>query len=73
VVHFENGKNALIEIKLGGESLINEGIANLLSLKRKIVNDKQHEPEFMMIVTATGNAYTTKEGIHVVPINVLKD
>ena len=54
-------------------SLIKEGISNLLSLKRKILTDKQHEPDFMMIITATGNAYTTKEGIHVVPINLLKD
>ena len=73
VIHLENGKYALIEIKLGGESLIKEGISNLLSLKRKILTDKQHEPDFMMIITATGNAYTTKEGIHVVPINLLKD
>ncbi len=73
VMHLENGKYALIEIKLGGESLINEGSLNLLSLRRKIINDKQHEPEFMMIITATGNAYTTQDGIHIVPINMLKD
>lgn len=72
-MHLENGKYALIEIKLGGESLINEGSLNLLSLRRKIINDKQHEPEFMMIITATGNAYTTQDGIHIVPINMLKD
>lgn len=73
VMHLENGKYALIEIKLGGESLINEGSSNLLSLRRKIINDKQHEPEFIMIITATGNAYTTQDGIHIVPINMLKD
>ena len=73
VIHLENGKYALVEIKLGGESLILEGVSNLLSLKRKIVNAKQHEPEFMMVLTATGHAYTTKEGIHIVPINMLKD
>lgn len=73
VMHLKNGKYALIEIKLGGENLINEGISTLKSLNNKIKASKQKEPSFMMILTAVGNAYTTKEGIHVVPITMLKD
>lgn len=73
VVHLKNGRYALVEIKLGGESLIREGISTLSSLKNKIKADKLLEPSFLMIITACGNAYTTEEGVHIVPINMLKD
>ena len=70
VVHLENGDYALIEIKLGGEKLINEGISNLKRLRDKLEKDNIHLPSFMAIVTATGPAYT-KEGVHIIPINLL--
>ncbi len=70
VIHLENGDYALIEIKLGGERLIEEGIKNLHSLKNKLENDHKHLPSFMAIVTATGPAYT-KGGVHIIPINLL--
>ncbi len=73
VVHLKDGRYALVEVKLGGEQLIRDGIATLKSLKNKIKTDNLHEPSFSMIITACGNAYTTDEGIHVVPINLLKD
>ena len=73
VMHLKNGKFALIEIKLGGESLIKDGISTLTSLKNKLADSKQAAPSFCMILTAVGDAYTTAEGIHVVPINMLKD
>ena len=70
IVHLENGDYALIEIKLGGEKLISEGIKNLHSLKKKLENDNKHLPSFMAIITATGPAYT-KDGVHIIPINHL--
>lgn len=73
VIHLKDGRYALVEIKLGGENLIRDGIATLTSLYEKIKADGQKEPSFLMIVTACGDAYTTKEGIHVAPINMLKD
>ena len=73
VLHLKNGKYGLIEIKLGGENLIKEGISTLTALKNKISDSKQLMPSFCMILTAVGDAYTTKEGIHIVPINMLKD
>ena len=42
------------------------------SLQNKIRADKQNPPAFAMILTAAGDAYTTAEGIHVVPINKLR-
>ncbi len=73
VVHLKDGRYALVEVKLGGEKLIRDGISTLTSLKNKIKSDNLQEPSFAMIITACGNAYTTEEGIHVVPINILKD
>ena len=73
VLHLENGDYALIEVKLGGETLVNEGIKNLLALNNKIINEQKKSPSFLMIITAVGNARTTKDGIHIVPINMLKD
>lgn len=63
----------MIEIKLGGENLIKEGVSALMSLKNKIIHSNQVLPAFSMILTACGNAHTTKEGIHIDPINMLKD
>ena len=73
VVHLNDGRFALVEVKLGGENLIRDGISTLSSLRKKIKTDKLPEPSFEMIITACGNAYTTDTGIHIVPINMLKD
>ena len=70
IVHLPDGRWAPIEIKLGGDKLIEEGIRNLLRLKAD-VNDK-YAPSFMMILTATGPAYRHPDGILIVPINCLK-
>lgn len=73
VLHLKNGEYALIEIKLGGESLIKEGVATLMALRAKIAKANQKAPAFCMILTAVGNAYTLDNGIHIVPVNMLKD
>lgn len=70
VIHLENGDYALIEIKLGGQKLIDEGIRNLHNLKTKLEKDHKHLPSFMAIVTATGPAFT-KDDVHIIPINLL--
>ena len=74
VIHFRNGKYGLIEIKLGGDTLIEEGVKNLLKLKNTIDTDKMGEPTFMMVLTATGEfAFQRPDGVHVVPITTLKN
>ena len=74
VVHLRNGKYGLVEVKLGGDKLINEGAENLLTLAGKINTDKMNEPSFMMVLTGTGDfAYRRKDGVYVVPIGCLKD
>lgn len=74
VLHLRNGKYGLIEAKLGGDKLIEEGARNLVELSQKIDTDKMLPPSFMMILTGTGNfAYRRKDGVYVVPIGCLKD
>ncbi len=73
VIHLRNGSYGLIEIKLGGDSAIEEGAKNLLKLYKKIDTDKMREPSFMMILCATTPfAYKRKDGIVVAPISTLK-
>ena len=74
VIHLRNGSYGLIEIKLGGESLIEEGAATLKKLNGKLDTSKMKKPSFLMILTGIGNyAYRRPDGIYVVPIGCLKD
>lgn len=74
VIHLRNGSYGLVEIKLGGDRLIEEGATNLLKLRDKIDTDKMNPPSFMMVLTAVGNlAYRRKDGIYIVPITCLKN
>ena len=74
VIHLRNGQYGLIEIKLGGDSLIKEGVQTLTALANQIDTTRMKSPAFMMILTATGEyAYRRPEdGIYVVPIGCLK-
>lgn len=74
VVHLRNGSYGLIEIKLGGDKLINDGIEALKNLTDKIDTTRMKEPSFRMILTAVGKfAYRQEDGIYIVPIGCLKD
>jgi len=74
VVHLRNGKYGLIEIKLGGDKLIEEGAASLKSMETKIDTEKMNKPSFLMVLTGTGDyAYCRHDGVYVVPIGCLKD
>ena len=74
VVHLRNGQYGLIEIKLGGDSLIKEGAETLNTLAEQIDTTRMKSPAFKMILTATGEyAYCRPEdGIYVVPIGCLR-
>ena len=74
VIHLRNGKYGLIEIKLGGEKLVEEGVKNLKLLEGKIDTEKMNKPSFLMVLTGVGDyAYRRKDGVYVVPIGSLKD
>ena len=73
VIHLENGSWGAVEIKLGGDDLIEAGASSLKLLKAKI-EEKSNEksPSFLMVLTAVGGAYQREDGVFVVPINLLK-
>lgn len=74
VVHLRNGSYGLIEIKLGGDRLIEEGAKSLGKLAKKIDTTKMKAPSFLMVLTATGKyAFKREDGVWVVPIGTLKD
>lgn len=74
VVHLRNGQYGLIEIKLGGETLINDGVKTLLALSEQIDTTRMNAPAFKMVLTAVGEyAYRRPDdGVYVVPIGCLK-
>ncbi len=74
VIHLRNGRYGLVEIKLGGERLINEGAENLKEMLRKIDTAVMKEPSFLMVLTGTGDwAYRRQDGVYVVPVGSLKN
>ena len=74
VIHLRNGSFGLIEIKLGGDHLIEEGAENLKKFSKKIDTSKMKAPAFMMVLTGTGKyAYRREDGVYVVPVGCLKD
>lgn len=73
VVHLRNGKYGLVEVKIGGDTLIEEGVKNLKNLSQKIDTDRMNEPSFMMVLTAIGDyAFRRSDGVWIVPIAALK-
>ncbi|MCR4808237.1 MAG: DUF4143 domain-containing protein [Prevotella sp.] len=74
VIHLRNGKYGLVEIKLGGEKLINEGANTLCTLEKKIDTERMNAPAFKMVLVGVGRyAYRREDGVLVVPIGCLKD
>ena len=72
IVHLRNGKYGLVEVKLGGETLIESGAKTLKALASKIDTDRMEAPSFMMVLTGVGKyAYTREDGVVVVPISAL--
>lgn len=73
VIHLEDGRWGAVEIKLGGDDLIEAGASSLKTLRDKIVKKSNEKaPSFLLVLTATGGAYKRDDGVFVAPINTLK-
>ena len=74
VLHRRDGTYGLIEIKLGGANLIEQGAKTLLNLVNKIDGEKMPMPSFLMVLTAIGDYSYQRpnDGVWVVPIGCLK-
>ena len=73
VIHLRNGAYGLVEIKLGGDKLIEEGAETLKDLASKIDTKNMSKPSFMMVLCAKSPfAYKRNDGVYVVPITSLR-
>ena len=79
VLHLEDGRYALIEVKLG-QNEIDAGACHLLEIERLIIEHNKNEeqvplrlPDLKMVITGTKYGYVRPGGVYVVPIGCLKD
>ena len=74
VLHTWDGAYALVEIKIGGETLIESAAKSLKKLSELIAAKGLQPPSFKMVLTAVGDyAYRRKEdGIIVCPLSALR-
>lgn len=73
VIHLRNGSYGLVEIKLGGDKLIEEGAETLKALSELIDTNSMKAPSFMMVLCAQAPfAYKRNDGVYVVPITSLR-
>ena len=73
VLHLRNGSYGLIEIKLGGDDLIESGAKSLKTLSEAIDTTRMHQPSFMMVLTGIGDfPYRRDDDVWVVPIGCLR-
>ena len=79
VLHFSDGRYALIECKLGSRE-IEEGVQHLLEIKRLIQEKNKtetqvplREPDLMIIITGSKMAYTRADGVKVIPLACLRN
>ena len=73
VVHLRNGVYGLVEIKLGGDHLISEGVETLKKLSSNIDTTKMKAPAFKMVLIGIGEmSYRRSDGIYIVPLSCLK-
>ncbi|MCT7830373.1 ATP-binding protein [Gardnerella sp. DNF00983] len=73
VIHLRNGSYGLVEIKLGGDKLIEEGAKTLKDLASKIDTENMPKPSFMAVLCAKAPfAYKRNDGVCVIPIAALR-
>lgn len=74
VIHRPDGSYGLIEIKLGGETAIDQAAINLERLSEKIDTQRTGAPSFLAVVTGVlPYAYRRPDRVYVIPISCLKN
>lgn len=79
VLHLDDGRYALIEIKLGQHE-IEQGAQHLCEIERLIneYNKKEKQvplriPDLKIVITGTQYGYKRDDGVFVIPIGCLRD
>lgn len=72
VVVLRDGRYGLIEIKLGGDTLIEEGAKTLCKLEKHLDTSKMGDPSFKMVLCGVSPvAYRRTDSVLVVPVSCL--
>lgn len=72
IVSYDYGQWAAIEVKLGFNQ-VDAAAANLLKFASKVDDSKMGKPGALIVVVPGGWAYTREDGVHVVPINHMRN
>ena len=73
VISLRDGRYGMVEVKLGGDTLIDKGAASLLAVAKRIDTTRMSAPSFCMVLVADGDfAYRRKDGVIVCPIGCLR-
>ena len=60
-----------VEIKLGGERSIEEGVRNLLRLRDRVDPDRTGPPAALVVIVGVGHGYTRPDGVVLAPLTAL--
>lgn len=71
IVNCPDGRWGAVEIKLGGETAIEEAAAALRRFVRQVDTNRSGEPAMLAVVTAGGYGYEREDGIQVIPVGAL--
>ena len=79
VLHLEDGRYALCEVKLG-ESGVDEGAEHLLKIEKLVMDQNRTEeqvplrlPDLKIVITGTKYGYRREDGVFIIPIGCLRD
>lgn len=79
ILHLEDGRYALCEVKLG-ESGVEEGAEHLLEIEKLVMDQNRTEeqvplrlPDLKIVITGTKYGYRREDGVFVIPIGCLRD
>ncbi len=73
MVHLRNGASGLVEMKLGGDALIEEGASTLNTLSGLLDTTLMKGASFKMVLVAVGKyAYRRPDGVIVCTVSCLK-
>jgi predicted AAA+ superfamily ATPase len=71
IVNCQDGRWGAIEVKLGGETAIEEAAVALRKFAGQVDTSRSGEPAFLAVVTAGGYGYRREDGIQIVPSGTL--
>jgi hypothetical protein len=79
VLHLDDGRYALVEVKLGDNG-VDDGAKHLLELEALVSQYNEREkqiplrmPDLKIVLTGTEYGYRRKDGVLVIPIGCLRD